>query len=1089
MSSLSNWLDQAIENENIRFIKFNDLDFDARNHKKKENPSYSRVPLKSNPDLEITYHTLKDFHDLKIDDKEMATLFKESLHENIITAFISKCMNTCDYYLIIEYANQGDLDCYLENTILTWRQRIEIAIQLTSGLNFLHNKQLVHFNLDPKNVFINNDILKITSFGRIEIFKSNNFEKIPFIEPRTLQTLNPESLIESGNNSQESNVYSLGVLLWYISSGFRPYKNFSCFQMITHIIKGQREAVIQGTPVNYSKLYQSCWQHDPDKRPKCKQILEFLENADMKDGTSNTIDKSHQALSELGKNILIDEEKIYAPTSIEGPNKIKCLQDFNLCKGLNIYGNILNPGEQILTKDGELIFYIKNDIRVYINSIPTNTLKNKSILPTSPNIEENHIRIHIPLLQIEYKNQIVTNEFTEIIEKELKRPDQSFVRETLQDIFEKYGEYIVQNIDIGGALTVKSSFDDDLSLLQEIEILKAQLYWVYDDVVLGKVNVFNKVPFNDHFILKDAHNNDQRILYGYELKSWMKDYYENKNGYIISYNKIIHAYNLLKDEVKQNVKNALECSYERTIKFIPHMNHYDDKDLITWISSSKTIYLRDWVENLHLQYGLVIQPCAIGRGFEIAVEFIGIPDAHKCNNSYMHLRQPSNKKEAFTLTNRIEFNNDTNFLFLAKKLANENPHPIFDNLQASEIHCLIISENVKLCINLDKIVPSKALMKEVNDAINNDFPFYELNRVFNKFGHIWPQKIILGWILSRTCDHTTSDELINDKFSLDINKKSEIQQIILDKLSKWSNSIKNLDTSFFLDSNGEIVNSHEIYEKLRNLNEVKNLNIVKFEDLVPLYKILPESIQKDIENITSDRYHIIMTGVTKIKRENQTYVDVGFVQPLKDNNYEMFGCLIVNNQRISDTMIRFSLANKYGCQAIIHKLGNKNRHTRNVKIIFGQKILKGQLPFTYEISMQNRNFPDSFILVTSFDSKDLDRNQVIKGHIENHSKTSLSLNVSQHNAEEIQSNNIIMKWCLIEINQNDFVISDVEKKVFNWNVLGEVIAKSNWNVRGEVIAKSNWNVRGEEHSNHSNPMLNSRDEEIEWIKNVNEDNA
>ncbi|CAG8688180.1 30920_t:CDS:2, partial [Racocetra persica] len=51
--------------------------------------------------------------------------------------------------------------------------------------------------------------------------------------------------------------------------------------MISHIIKGEREKVIQETPIIYSKLYQRCWQDDPDKRPNCK-VLRILKNVDMK---------------------------------------------------------------------------------------------------------------------------------------------------------------------------------------------------------------------------------------------------------------------------------------------------------------------------------------------------------------------------------------------------------------------------------------------------------------------------------------------------------------------------------------------------------------------------------------------------------------------------------------------------------------------------------------------------------------------------------------------------------------------------------------------------------------------------------------
>ncbi|CAG8759305.1 22720_t:CDS:1, partial [Racocetra persica] len=55
-----------------------------------------------------------------------------------------------------------------------------------------------------------------------------------------------------------------------------------------------------------------------------------------------------------------------------------------------------------------------------------------------------------------------------------------------------------------------------------------------------------------------------------------------------------------------------------------------------------------------------------------------------------------------------------------------------------------------------------------------------------------------------------------------------------------------------------------------------------------------------------------------------------------------------------------------------------SQYTRNVKIIYGKKTLTGQLPLTHEIRMQNKLL-DLFIFVTSFDSKDLNKNQVIEG--------------------------------------------------------------------------------------------------------------
>ncbi|KAF0500659.1 hypothetical protein F8M41_020195 [Gigaspora margarita] len=95
-------------------------------------------------------------------------------------------------------------------------------------------------------------------------------------------------------------------------------------------------------------------------------------------------------------------------------------------------------------------------------------------------------------------------------------------------------------------------------------------------------------------------------------------------------------------------------------------------------------------------------------------------------NSYMHLQQPSNKKDAFALANHIKFN-DTKILFLSENI-NDTFHPLFDNQQASKVHCLIISEKIELIINLDKIklnLQKLSESKEWNELIKtSDTSFF-----------------------------------------------------------------------------------------------------------------------------------------------------------------------------------------------------------------------------------------------------------------------------------------------------------------------------------------------------------------------------
>ncbi|CAG8682505.1 10274_t:CDS:1, partial [Funneliformis mosseae] len=75
-----------------------------------------------------------------------------------------------------------------------------------------------------------------------------------------------------------SDIYSYGVLMWEISSGIPSFKNFTskCDQDLLYfnIPNGYHENTIEGTPEDYKKLYENCWNSIPEKRPNIKKVLE-----------------------------------------------------------------------------------------------------------------------------------------------------------------------------------------------------------------------------------------------------------------------------------------------------------------------------------------------------------------------------------------------------------------------------------------------------------------------------------------------------------------------------------------------------------------------------------------------------------------------------------------------------------------------------------------------------------------------------------------------------------------------------------------------------------------------------------------------
>ena len=73
---------------------------------------------------------------------------------------------------------------------------------------------------------------------------------IPYVDPKRLEGQNYKLC-------EKSDVYSVGVLMWQISSGYQPF-NAEGYEisLALAIIDGKREQVIDGTPIDYSKLYQ-----------------------------------------------------------------------------------------------------------------------------------------------------------------------------------------------------------------------------------------------------------------------------------------------------------------------------------------------------------------------------------------------------------------------------------------------------------------------------------------------------------------------------------------------------------------------------------------------------------------------------------------------------------------------------------------------------------------------------------------------------------------------------------------------------------------------------------------------------------------
>ncbi|RIB16643.1 kinase-like domain-containing protein [Gigaspora rosea] len=224
--------------------------------------------------------------------KQELKFLYNACHPNIIKFYgISRDPRTGNFMMVLQLANEKTLRMHLQakrnNGLykISWSELIKIAKDITIGLDFLHASDIFHQNLHSKNILINDGKALIADFGISKHLDDttclNTQGVIAYIDP--LYFLHGKKF----ERNKKSDVYSLGILLWELTSGIPPFHNLSLMEIMSNI----EENVIVNTSSDYVNLYDRCWSSNPDQRPTSNKILIELEKLSAKIGIEFIIDK------------------------------------------------------------------------------------------------------------------------------------------------------------------------------------------------------------------------------------------------------------------------------------------------------------------------------------------------------------------------------------------------------------------------------------------------------------------------------------------------------------------------------------------------------------------------------------------------------------------------------------------------------------------------------------------------------------------------------------------------------------------------------------------------------------------------------
>lgn len=115
--------------------------------------------------------------------------------------------------------------------LLTESELIYYFTQIGQGLLGIHKSGLVHRDIKPQNILLTNDeIVKISDFGISKVANeelrygvNQGFEGTP-------KYVSPEQYLDVNNFYIESDIYSMGVMLYEFATGVAPYITFREFK-------------------------------------------------------------------------------------------------------------------------------------------------------------------------------------------------------------------------------------------------------------------------------------------------------------------------------------------------------------------------------------------------------------------------------------------------------------------------------------------------------------------------------------------------------------------------------------------------------------------------------------------------------------------------------------------------------------------------------------------------------------------------------------------------------------------------------------------------------------------------------------------
>ncbi|KZT07890.1 kinase-like protein [Laetiporus sulphureus 93-53] len=212
------------------------------------------------------------------------------LHHPNVVPFLGVCdmpppLRLC---IVSHWMENGNIMDFLRQNLSADRHRL--LVEIATGLQYLHSKDIVHGDLKGANILINNGVPRLADFDLATVVYrmqtvntasgSHRGGTYHWMAP---ELFDPEKFgLPHARPSKEADVYALAMVMWEVYTGLVPF--YECRnegQVDNKILSGGRPIRSEDTvpPVIQDHIWilmKACWDAHPQGRPNIDEVLDHL---------------------------------------------------------------------------------------------------------------------------------------------------------------------------------------------------------------------------------------------------------------------------------------------------------------------------------------------------------------------------------------------------------------------------------------------------------------------------------------------------------------------------------------------------------------------------------------------------------------------------------------------------------------------------------------------------------------------------------------------------------------------------------------------------------------------------------------------